>query len=553
MQEIQNACARLGTHADKAVVAAAAEIRELDQDREREHLAKKLEWEAEKSTLNTQLKASTAEIEMLQFQLGESQNARFGSQSEQSKTREQGKRTSPKGSSNGKSQDDKNELPFEDDLDGDETSEQSGTRGGRKGEKPFPDHLPRKVVEVPEHPSTLCACGCGCRALPPGVFERLKVIPAKLVVIQEMHQKSVCRNCGQIAYAKPDRTFDCSRYGTSMTVAALMDKYADGLPHYRQAERYRRAGFTLDRSTLMRLARRGSTALEPIFELMKADLLGSGTLHMDETPLPQLDPGRGKVKKGYLWTLLRDQRNHLGNQPPCAVFEYAGSRAGLHAEEMLDGFQGKLHVDAYAGYNRLTQDSREGGPIELSYCWAHVRRKFHELVRTGKQERAQHFLDRINALFEVERRIKRKSHIERRIVRQMDTLPLVDALFVELKQASIAGMKKSPLGAAISYTLALEDGLRLFLDNGRLEISNNPVENIIRHVAIVRKNALFAGSEVGGEHWGIIQSIISTCKLNGINPEEYLEWVFKQMEGKLPRSKYDNLLPWNCPLPRHKK
>ncbi|MEP1611957.1 MAG: IS66 family transposase [Roseobacter sp.] len=432
-----------------------------------------------------------------------------------------------------------------------ETADNDECKGGKTA-KSFPKHLPRSFITINPNPDDLCDCGCGRRNLPPEKVERLEFIPAKVEVIQEIYNKSVCRNCGHFAYAKrPDRLFEQSRYGSSLTVAAIMDKFADGLPYYRQATRFDRMGFPIHRSTLMRWGDRGADALKPLYQLMLDDLRRTTVLGMDETPLPRLDPGRGKVKTGYLWTLMRDPRNYAGNEAPCAVFKYADSRAGLNAEEMLDGFSGKLHVDAYAGYNRLTASDRSGGPVELSYCWAHVKRKFVEIMRTSKNDLAADCIRLIDAVFVIERDIKGEPALVRQTTRQLETLPIVDEVFELMKQSRFVGLKKSPMGKALAYALALEDGLRLFLSDGQLEISNNSVENIIRHVAIVRKNALFVGSEAGGENWAIAQSIIATCKLNDLNPEEYLKWVFDQMEAKLPRSQYHKLLPWNCPLRRN--
>ncbi|MEP3846068.1 MAG: IS66 family transposase [Paracoccaceae bacterium] len=551
MLEIQETCAQLQLHEDLSVACAAKYVLDLDKERELDHQASLLEKDQTISLLSVEKKALTSDVELLKFHLKNANANLFDAKSEKSKSKP---RNRPQNNQ-------KSDETDDDHTDGKEAQEgkitpktaDKGKRKDGKKKKPFPEHLPRRRSVIDPDPAKLCDCGCERRSLPHEIVERLEFVPAEVVVIQEIYNKSVCRNCGHFAYAnRPNRLFEQSRYGTSMTVAALMDKFADGLPYYRQATRFDRMGFPIDRSTLMRWGDRGADALRPLYELMLDDLRRTIVLGMDETPLPQLDPGRGKVKTGYLWTLMRDPRNYAGNEAPCAIFKYAGSRAGLSAEEMLDGFTGKLHVDAYAGYNRLTAADRPDGSVELSYCWAHVRRKFKEIMRTSKNDLAAECIRLIDAMFAIERDIKGKPALVRQTTRQLETQSIVDEVFELMKQSSFVGLKKSPMGKALAYALTLEDGLRLFLNDGLLEISNNSVENIIRHVAIVRKNALFAGSEAGGENWAIAQSIIATCKLNDLNPEEYLKWVFDKMEAKLPRSRYHELLPWNCPLRRNR-
>lgn len=550
MLEIQETCAQLRRHEDEFVVCAAERLLNLDKKRELEHQANLLEKDQTISLLRVEKKTLTSDVELLKFYLKNANTNLFDAKSEKSEPKQR-KRSKKHAKTDENDGDNTGGLEVQEHKKAPATAGK-GKRKGGKTAKSFPKHLPRRFVTINPDPADLCDCGCGRRNLPSEQVERLEFIPARVEVVQEIYNKSVCQNCGHFAYAKrPYRLFEQSRYGTSLTVAAIMDKFADGLPYYRQATRFDRMGFPIERSTLMRWGDRGADALRPLYQLMLDDLRRTTVLGMDETPLPQLDPGRGKVKTGYLWTLMRDPRNYAGNEAPCAVFKYAGSRAGLNAEEMLDGFTGKLHVDAYAGYNRLTAYDRSAGPVELSYCWAHVRRKFKEIMRSSKNSLAAECIRLIDAMFAIEQTIKGTPALVRQTTRHLETQSIVDEVFELMKQSRFVGLKKSPMGKALAYALTLEDGLRLFLDDGLLEISNNSVENIIRHVAIVRKNALFAGSEAGGENWAIAQSIIATCKLNDLNPEEYLKWVFDQMEAKLPRSQYHKLLPWNCPLRRN--
>ncbi len=293
-----------------------------------------------------------------------------------------------------------------------------------------------------------------------------------------------------------------------------------------------------------------SDILRPVYEALIADLKSGTKLFMDETTMPLLVPGLGKTKTCYAWAMCRDDRRCNGNLPPAVVFNFALSRAGEHAENFLTGFHGILQVDAYGGYNRLTRADRPGGPLTLAYCWAHVRRKFRDVSNSTKSDAARKIQKMIGLLYRIERRLKSQPAVVRQSVRAAESAPIIDELFRYLEQLSAQIPMKGSLGEAITYTLKLRDGLRVFLSDGRVEIDSNAVENTIRPLALLRKNALFAGSEFGGEAWAIMCSLIGSCKLNGVEPHAYLTWVFEQIAAKLPRSRYDKLLPWNCPKGR---
>jgi transposase len=159
---------------------------------------------------------------------------------------------------------------------------------------------------------------------------------------------------------------------TEATIASvILSKYADHLPLYRQSQVYARQGVDIDRSTLASWVGKAAYELRPIHDALLAHLKTSSKLFMDETPAPVLDPGRGKVKKGYFWALARDDRGWNGPEPPGVAFTYAPGRSGTYASEILQGFEGILQVDGYAGYNRVL-DLRDNAPIQLAYCWAHA-------------------------------------------------------------------------------------------------------------------------------------------------------------------------------------
>jgi transposase len=318
---------------------------------------------------------------------------------------------------------------------------------------------------------------------------------------------------------------------------------------YRLEQIFGRSGIRLNRATLSRLILKAGGLLKPIYEALLSDIKSGSKLFADETRIPILQPGLGKTKTCYAWAICRDDRRWRGNKPPAVAFHFATSREGRHAETILEGFNGVLQVDGYAGYHRLARHDRSGGPLTLAFCWAHARRKFEKVVKSDDSDEAREVLKRIAALYGIEKELKslHATALVRQTIRNAQSKPIVDALFAYLETLSSKILMGSTLGEAISYTMNLRDGLRVVLTDGRVEMDSNPVENTIRPLAILRKNALFAGSEFGGEVWTMLSSLIGTCKLNGVEPHAYFTWVFENLANKLPLSEYDKLLPWNCP------
>ena len=210
----------------------------------------------------------------------------------------------------------------------------------------------------------------------------------------------------------------------------------------------------------------------------------------------------------------------------------------------LAGFNGVLQVDAYAVYNARTDPARDGGPVMLAYCWSHVRRHFYEIAQDGDATLAEEALARIGALFGIERTICGEPPEQRRSLRLAQTRPLIDELraWLEAKLAKVSGGAR--IAQAIRYALKHWAGLTVFLDDGRVEIDSNVVERTIRPIALNRKNALFAGSDQGGVHWGVIASLIETCKLNAVDPQAYLASTLTRLVNRHPASQIDQLMPW---------
>jgi hypothetical protein len=325
-----------------------------------------------------------------------------------------------------------------------------------------------------------------------------------------------------------------------MVAHVLVSKYADHTPLYRQAQIYARQGLQLDRSTLADWVGQAARELRPVHSRLVEILKGSAKLFADETKAPVLDPGRGRTKTGWLWALARDDRPWGGTDPPAVAYLYAEGRGADAAAAHLDGFQGILQVDGYAAYRSLD------GPT-LAYCWSHCRRKFYEIAEAGHAPIAEEALRRIADLYAIEADIRATSQEERHAARQARARPLVEQLrpWLEAQLARLSG--KSQLAEAIRYALRHWEGLGRFLDDGRIEIDTNVVERTIRPIALNRKNALFAGSDHGAEHWAAIASLIETCKLNSVNPHTYLTDVLERLVAGHLNSRIDELMPWRYP------
>ena len=319
---------------------------------------------------------------------------------------------------------------------------------------------------------------------------------------------------------------------------------ATRLPLYRQSQIYARQGIELDRSTLADWVGRAAAELRPLHERLFEHLKRSPKLFMDETRAPVLDPGRRRTKTGYLWALARDDRPWGGGDPPAVAYLYAPGRGAEHAIRPLAGFSGILQVDAYAAYKALADPARAGGPATLAYCWSHVRRRFYEIAQGGNAPVAEGALQRIAALYRIESTIRGQAPERRRTFRDEQSRPLVDQLraWLDAQLARVPG--RSRMAEAIRYALKLWRGLTVFLDDGRVEIDSNVVERSIRPIALSRKNALFAGSDQGGVHWGVIASLVETCKLNGVDPQAYLADVLTRLVNRHPARQIDQLMPW---------
>lgn len=410
----------------------------------------------------------------------------------------------------------------------------------------LPSHLPREEIIV-EPESTACpCCGSAMHVMGEDRSERLDVIPAQFKVIVTRRPKYACRACeGAVVQASaPARLIEAGIPTENLIAHVLVSKYADHLPLYRQAQIYARQGVELDRSTLADWVGRAAALLAPLqarlFEVLKA----SPKLFADETRCPVLDPGRKRVKLGQLWAYARDDRPWGGGDPPAVVYCYAPGRGSEHVQSHLKGFSGILQVDGYSAYKDLARNRPASEPLFLSFCWTHLRRQFYEIAAGGNAPLADDALRQIAALYQIEETIRGQSAEPRLKVRQAKSRPLLDRFKSWLEKSLSLLPGSSNTAKAIRYALRHWDGLILFAGDGRIEMDTNTVERSIRPLALNRKNALFAGHDRGAVHWGIIASLIETCKLNGADPQAYLATVLGRLVNGWPMRQIDEILPW---------
>jgi len=369
----------------------------------------------------------------------------------------------------------------------------------------------------------------------------LEYVPARFKVIRQVRPKLACACCERIVQAEaPSRPIARGIAGPGLLAHVLVSKYCDHLPLYRQSEIYAREGVELERSTLAGWVGGTSALLAPLMEALRRHVLSATKLHADDTPVPVLAPGNGKTKTGRLWTYVRDDRP-AGDATPAAVwFAYTPDRKGEHPQAHLSKFTGTLQADGYAGFERVY----ETGRIQEAACWAHVRRKFYDLVAAHKSPVATEALERIGALYAIEKEIRGRSPEERRAVRNERARPLLESLQQWLEATLGKLSRKSDTALAVRYALGRWEALLRYVDDGGIEIDNNAAERALRTVALGRKNYLFAGSDAGGERAAAIYSLIGTAKLNDIDPEAYLREVLTRIADHRV-NRIDELLPWN--------
>jgi transposase len=412
-----------------------------------------------------------------------------------------------------------------------------------QGERPsVPVHLPREEMRLDvDHEACPC-CGGALHLIGETVSEMLDHVPARLRVIRICRPRYGCRACGTIHQAPaPERPIAKGLATPALLAHVLVSKYCDHLPLYRQSQIFARQGVEIDRSTLANWVGGACWWLEPLQARLAEHVFASQKLFADDTPIPVLDPGRGRTKTGRLWAYARDDRPWNGPDPPAAIYLYSPDRKAERPASHLAKFSGIVQVDGYPGFDRLS----DGGRIQLAGCWAHARRKFYEVQQATASPVAAEALRRIAEIYAIETAIRGQTALVRQSVRQSKSLPLITAMKTWLEKQFTQIPPRGGLADAIRYTLTRWGNLCCFLDDGRIELDTNTVERAIRPVTLGRKNHLFAGSDGGADRWATVCSLITTAKLNNVEPFAYLMDVLERMSGGHPMSRLDDLLPWN--------
>ena len=420
----------------------------------------------------------------------------------------------------------------------------------------LPDDLPVEIIEhtLPEEDAHCKACGHELHVMGKEVREELKIIPAKVVIKRHIQNVYSCRNCEKnsdsVAIVKadmPEPVIKGSFASPESLAHIAVQKYTMALPLYRQEQEWKHKGILLSRQTMSNwLLKAGDNWLTPIYEEMKEQLLAKDVLHADETTVQVLnEPGKKAQQKSYMWLYRTsgDAEKHI------ILYEYQKDRGHGRPKDFLKDFKGYLHTDGYSGYHKLPDD------IVIVGCLAHIRRKFFEAYSTLDKDKRDDSpsakgVAYCDALFSLERDFANLSPEERFKRREKKSKPLLEEFYQWVD--STYALPKSLLGTAISYAKSQRRYIYNYLVDGRLEISNNRAERSIKPFVIGRKNWMFSVSPAGAKTSAIYYSLLISAKENGLNPYEYLVYVFSQAPnlGKAGYAvKFSDLLPTSDNLP----
>jgi transposase len=410
----------------------------------------------------------------------------------------------------------------------------------RAGRQPLPAHLERIVYR---HEPDSCTCGkCGGALVKIGedITEQLDVVPARFFVNQHIRPQYACRPCETITAAPiPPAIIDGGMAATGLLTWLAVSKFVDHLPLYRLEQIAARSDVPLPRSNQAEWIGKIGVSLQPLADRLSYLQRQRNVLHADETPVAQLDPGKGKTKKAYLWAY---RTNDFDDGPPIVVFDYQPGRSGQFARDYLQDWRGHLMVDDFSGYKSLFR----AGVIELG-CWAHARRKAFDLHAASKSPIAEQVLAKIANLYAIEKVCRELDVDARLLMRQQEAKPALNSFEEWLKTVVLTVAPGSATAKMLNYIIRRWPALIRYADSGNLPCDNNPVENTIRPIAIGKKNWLYAGSERAGKRAAAIQSLLGTAKLNGLDPSAWL----KSTLDRLPtcrNSDIDDLLPFRRPV-----
>jgi len=422
----------------------------------------------------------------------------------------------------------------------------------KTGRKPLPEELPRvEVIHDIDETDKICACGCELSRIGEEVSEQLDIIPAKIQVICHIRPKYACRNCEGVEDDRPavriasvpPQIIPKSIAGPGLLAYILAAKFIDHTPFYRQEKQFLRLGVELSRTSMCNWAMQAASACRPLLNLLQDEILAGKYVNIDETTLQVLqEPGRDPTTKSYMWIFRRGDPDRPG-----LIYQYHPSRSGDVARLFLGNFAGYVQTDGYSGYDFLDHSDE----IRHIGCWAHVRRKFMDVVKaqgknrkTGAADKGLSFISKLYKL-EKEARAKNLSFEEIYHLRQTEAKTILDDFHKWLAKKSTQTPPKGLLGKAVSYTLKQWDRLVGYIEDGRLAPDNNHAENAIRPFVVGRKNWLFAGTPEGAEASALLYSLIETARANRLEPYAYLRYIFEKLPTASTLKELESLLPWN--------
>ena len=396
---------------------------------------------------------------------------------------------------------------------------------------PLPADLYREIIEIEPEEDT-----AGMKLIGHEITEQLEMTPAKFYVKQYKRAKYSRPESKGVAIGKlPEFALPKAIAGSSVLTHLLVSKYVDHLPLHRQIKMFSRIGMTISDSTVNDWIIGSIDLLKIIHDRLTNQLLSSGYIQNDETPIKVLDSDKkGQTHRGYFWVSHSPQQKVV-------VFNYSKGRSAQFPTEFLKDYNGYLQTDGYGVYDSFEQKNG----ITLVGCMAHARRYFIEASGNDKQ-RSEYFIAQLQRLYHLEEEL-RKSNVgldEILTKRQEVAMPILKHLHQWLKENITQVLPKSAIGKAISYTLTRWDKLMQYANDGILLIDNNLIENQIRPVAIGRKNYLFCGSHESAQRAAVIYSLLGTCKLNNVNPQDWLLDVLQKLPSCMANN-IDDLLPQN--------
>jgi transposase len=423
----------------------------------------------------------------------------------------------------------------------------------KSGRRPLPDDLPRvEVIHDLAEEEKSCACGSSLSRIGEEVSERLDIVPARVRVIKHIRYKYACKGCegvesvgGAVKIAAlPPQMIPQGIATEGLLAFILISKFADALPFYRQEKIFERLGVEIGRATMANWAIHAGQRCKPLIELLWREILSGPVINMDETPVQVLnEPGRANTSKSFMWVFRGGEVEH-----PAVLFRYDPSRSGQFLLKDLENYSGYIQTDGYQGYDALGNRS---GIIHMG-CWAHVRRKFVDVVKgrvknEKKKGHADVALEYIQQLYAIEKSadLQKISVPDRYQLRQEKAKPLLKQIKELLEELAPKTPPQGLLGKAVGYALNQWKRLERYTEDGRLRPDNNLAENAIRPFAVGRKNWLFSASPRGAEASAAIYSLIETAKANSLEPYRYLRYLFERLPAADTEEDYRALLPQN--------